>query len=125
MMLYGVCQAAAPPLVYLDGLAVIVSDDLLNALQYSACLLFADFGVEDEAKFIITPHEATSFLWVCFRSIPRHVARRLPEQVEHGIIADALNVCRTNRSGLLPLHVLALLCGDALQHTRHLCGDGW
>jgi hypothetical protein len=40
----------------------MVVDDLLDALKNSVTLLFVDFGVEDEAKFIITPHEATSFL---------------------------------------------------------------
>src|SRR5438128_4223460 len=35
MMLDGVCQAAAPPLVYSDDLTVIVADDLLDTLQYS------------------------------------------------------------------------------------------
>ena len=44
-----VCQAAAPPLIYFDDLTVIIVDDLLDALQNSACLLFADFGVENEA----------------------------------------------------------------------------
>src|SRR5215467_11642998 len=65
MMFNWVCQATATPLIYFDDLTVMVVDDLLDALQNSACLLFADFGVENEAQFIVTPHEATSFLWVC------------------------------------------------------------
>src|SRR5579883_1967158 len=68
MVLDRVCQAAASPLIYLDNLATIGGDNLFETVQKGTRLLFADFGVENECKFVISPHEATSFLWVCSRS---------------------------------------------------------
>src|SRR5216684_4986708 len=66
--LNGVSQATTSPLVYPDNLAVIIRYDMFDTVQNCSCLLFADFGVENESKFVISPHEATSFLWVCIWS---------------------------------------------------------
>src|SRR5215472_7355456 len=46
----------------------MLSDDLSETIQNGTRLLFADFGAKNEPKFIISLHEATSFLRVCIWS---------------------------------------------------------
>src|SRR5205085_423374 len=72
MALNGVCQTASPPLIDLDDLSLVSGHDLFDTIHNGTCLFFAGFGAENECKFVISLHEATSFLWVCTWSVCRN-----------------------------------------------------
>src|SRR6266568_1396937 len=48
VMLDGIGQPTTPPLIYLDNLSTILGDNLFDTFQNCACLLFSDFGLENE-----------------------------------------------------------------------------
>src|SRR5207248_1531260 len=107
MALNGVCQTAPSPLIDLDDLSVVSGHDLFDTIHNGTCLFFASFGAENECKFVISLHEATSFLWVCTGQCAE--AQCLPEQVEHQHHVDAY-------VQQIPRPYLARLCHYNIDH---------
>src|SRR5579885_169930 len=66
--LNGICQSAPSPLINFHNLTAIGCDDLFDTILNGAYLFFVDFGIENEREFVVSSHEATSFLWVYIRS---------------------------------------------------------
>src|SRR5690242_17769354 len=100
MALNGIGQAATPPLIDFHDLTAIGCDDLFDTILNGAYLFFVDFGIENERKFVVSSHEATSFLWVYFWSDGFFASSIAARVVEHQRDIDADNRCRSIFRGL-------------------------